>query len=91
MTTTSGFAARSGVAANLLTGRNSPVTSPTKPTKQSPDNLYRVFRGGGWNNSVPSMLRSANRNWGTPANRYFSLGFRCAQRGAKMPVGKVGP
>ena len=66
------------------------MTSPTKPPKPT-DTLPRVSRGGGWFDTVPSMLRSAFRVGGTPAVRDFDLGFRCAQRGCCQQVLKVTP
>lgn len=75
------------VPSTSLEGRNTTVT----PTKLPTDNRLRVFRGGGWINTDPSKFRSALRFRLTPADRDDLLGFRCAQRGAKMPVGKVGP
>lgn len=39
---------------------------------------YRVFRGGSWS-SFPQALRSANRYWDSPANRFYNLGFRLAR------------
>ena len=59
----------------------------TTRTKQPTDKLPRVYRGGGWSSTDPSMLRSADRDGFTPAIRYnFFLGFRCAQRGCKQPL-----
>ena len=37
-----------------------------------------VVRGGSWFNT-PRVLRSANRNWYSPSNRDFYLGFRLVQ------------
>ena len=37
-----------------------------------------VLRGGSWD-SAPQTLRSANRNWDMPLNRYYSFGFRLVQ------------
>jgi formylglycine-generating enzyme required for sulfatase activity len=62
-----------------------------KPANPKTDNFPRVFRGGGWDCLVAAGFRAALRHTGAPADRYNSLGFRCAQRGAKMPVGKVTP
>ena len=75
-----------------LEGRNTTVTSRTvTASKPKPDTLHRVVRGGGWDDSDPSVFRSADRGRNAPAVRDYSLGFRCAQRGARQPVGKVGP
>ena len=38
----------------------------------------RVIRGGSWGFD-PADLRSANRGWGTRADRFFDRGFRLAQ------------
>ena len=64
----------------------------TAPTKQPTDTLSRVtrvtrvIRGGGWILTVPSVLRSADRNGDTPAFRFIILGFRCAQTGCRQQV-----
>lgn len=58
----------------------------TTRTKQPTDKLPRVLRGGGWYFSDPSVFRSADRDWDTPADRGHNLGFRCAQRGCKQPL-----
>ena len=58
------------------------MTTRTKAT----DTLRRVFRGGGWSGTDPSMFRSADRFRITPADRNFDLGFRCAQRGVRMTI-----
>lgn len=63
------------------------VNNPKTPT----DNLYRVYRGGTWLSSSASIVRAAYRNDDAPSYRLVNVGFRCAQRGAKMPVGKVTP
>jgi len=47
------------------------VTNPTGETSGSD----RVFRGGGWNYAAAN-LRSANRSFNSPSNRYDSIGFR---------------
>jgi formylglycine-generating enzyme required for sulfatase activity len=39
---------------------------------------WRVLRGGSWND-VPVYTRSAFRNFITPADRYYSFGFRVAR------------
>lgn len=38
----------------------------------------RVLRGGSWNYG-PQYLRSANRNWISPVNRFINSGFRIAR------------
>jgi formylglycine-generating enzyme required for sulfatase activity len=42
------------------------------------DRAMRVQRGGSWFN-LPGFLRSANRNWGSPASRDYVTGFRIAR------------
>jgi formylglycine-generating enzyme required for sulfatase activity len=39
---------------------------------------YRVIRGGSWSRT-PVLIRSALRNWYSPATRADGIGFRCAQ------------
>ena len=46
-------------------------TNPTGPSSGS----YRVSRGGGWNGSA-SYCRVAFRNWDSPGDRGYYLGFR---------------
>ena len=60
--------------------------TPIKPT----DDLRRVFRGGSWGYSSATLVRAAFRLGSTPSFRDDNLGFRCAQRGARMPL-KVTP
>ena len=47
--------------------------------------LYRVLRGGSWNNNTENS-RSANRNNNNPNNRNNNNGFRVAREYA--PSGK---
>ena len=58
----------------------------TKPT----DNIFRVFRGGAWNSDDAARVRAAFRYGYTPSLRHNYIGFRCAQRGARMTL-KVTP
>ena len=41
--------------------------------------LYRVVRGGSWNNLNVDRFRGAYRNNHDPTNRYHDNGFRCAR------------
>ena len=63
----------------------------TPPINPPTDNLYRVLRGGGWHYDDAAGVRAADRVADAPAIGSSDLGFRCAQRGAKMPVGKGTP
>jgi formylglycine-generating enzyme required for sulfatase activity len=49
------------------------VTNPVGPTSGT----YRVSRGGSWSGSATNC-RSAFRDWFSPGNRYYDLGFRVA-------------
>ena len=51
--------------------KNSPLNNPQGPSSGS----SRVGRGGSWN-SGPLYVRAADRYWGYPDYRHFSLGFR---------------
>ena len=62
----------------------------TTPTKQPTDTLYRLFRGGSWYGTSAPDVHAAYRDDGTPSIRIDDIGFRCAQRGARMPL-KVTP
>ncbi len=53
--------------------------SPTRNPKGPSSGEYRVIRGGSWYLDSPVALRSANRSWNTPTNRYATIGFRCTQ------------
>jgi formylglycine-generating enzyme required for sulfatase activity len=59
------------------------VTTPIKPKT---DNFPRVLRGGTWSGTTATFVRAASRYDITPTIRYNYLGFRCAQRGARMPL-----
>ena len=39
----------------------------------------RVTRGGSWDMTDPSLLRSSYRDWVLEKDRGFNLGFRCAR------------
>jgi formylglycine-generating enzyme required for sulfatase activity len=54
--------------------RKSPAVDPQGPS--SAEN--RVVRNASWSDG-PSVSRSANRNWGTPAYRDMCWGFRVAR------------
>lgn len=41
---------------------------------------YRVLRGGSWDN-LGSVMRASDRSSGNPTDRYYNVGFRCAQEG----------
>ena len=61
------------------------------PTPQLPtDNFPRVFRGGTWDDTSATCVRSAFRYDLTPTVRDNSIGFRCAQRGCRQIL-KVTP
>ena len=61
--------------------------TPLKPT----DDLRRVYRGGSWNYSTATFVRAAFRLVNSPTFRINNVGFRCAQRGARMTLVKVTP
>ncbi len=53
--------------------KSSPLSNPPGPSSGQ----YRVLRGGSWGYS-DDYVRSANRNWGVPADSSYFLGFRCS-------------
>lgn len=53
----------------------SPASNPTGPTT----GIYRIWRGGSWNNETRNV-RSSGRNRNLPDNRYFNYGFRCSRQ-----------
>jgi formylglycine-generating enzyme required for sulfatase activity len=58
--------------------QKSPDRNPTGPTRGG----SKVLRGGSWYNMLYD-LRSTNRNYYSPKNAYFDVGFRCALDGPK--------
>lgn len=54
--------------------KKSPDRNPTGP----PRGGSKVLRGGSWYNMLYD-LRSTNRNYYSPKNAYFDVGFRCVQ------------
>ena len=54
------------------------------PTKK--DNRRRVPRGGSWFVMSTSVVRAAYLDFITPTIRDSDIGFRCAQRGVRMPL-----
>jgi formylglycine-generating enzyme required for sulfatase activity len=54
--------------------KSSPDRNPTGPARGG----SKVLRGGSWYNMLYD-LRSTNRNYFAPTNRFFDLGFRCLQ------------
>ena len=53
-------------------------TSPQENATGSPDGSDRVIRGGCWFGR-PESLRSADRRWLLPDDRYYDIGFRVAR------------
>ena len=45
------------------------------------DGTRRVYRGGAWDDSVPSRVRAAARSFGVTTDRISEIGFRCARGG----------
>jgi formylglycine-generating enzyme required for sulfatase activity len=58
--------------------RKSSDRNPTGPSRGG----SKVLRGGSWSNMLYD-LRATNRNYYTPKNSYFDVGFRCLQDGPK--------
>jgi formylglycine-generating enzyme required for sulfatase activity len=60
----------------------------------SPQERFRVIRGGSWGDSLPEFLSSSFRGWNAPDERMELLGFRCvAEVGAvaRRPTRHVDP
>ena len=58
--------------------------SPIQPT----DTFRRVIHGGSWYGTSTSVVRAAFRFDRPPSFRLNGIGFRCAQRGARVPLVK---
>jgi formylglycine-generating enzyme required for sulfatase activity len=41
--------------------------------------MYKVFRGGGWNDADERNLMPSFRNYADPVERSITIGFRCAK------------
>jgi len=54
------------------------IQSPDRNPPGPDSSVYRVLRGGSWDN-VPHLMRSSNRAWRSPEYQSFSVGFRCAK------------
>ena len=52
--------------------------------------FWKVVRGGGYN-SLPAMLRAANRHAGDPYQPYYNVGFRCVTGPFTATEGYVPP
>jgi formylglycine-generating enzyme required for sulfatase activity len=64
----------------------SPKNNPTGPN----NGLYKVARSGGFN-SIPDLLRAANRHAGNPYKAYYNVGFRCASGPLELSTGYQPP
>jgi formylglycine-generating enzyme required for sulfatase activity len=53
----------------------SPLKNPRGPDK----GVYKVFRGGGWNDADERNLMPSFRNYTDPLERSITIGFRCAK------------
>jgi sulfatase modifying factor 1 len=53
----------------------SPLKNPSGPSTGA----YKVFRGGGWNDSEERNLMPSFRNYTDARERSITIGFRCAQ------------
>jgi len=56
--------------------KTAPLKNPIGPAK----GVWRVLRGGSWNNSGPGYFRCALRSLNTPSGRNDYFGFRCVVR-----------
>jgi formylglycine-generating enzyme required for sulfatase activity len=59
-------------------GRDYYEQSPSRNPIGPPSGEYRVLRGGSWVGR-PQVVRSANRFYKTPSERFGFFGFRCAK------------
>jgi formylglycine-generating enzyme required for sulfatase activity len=56
--------------------------SPERDPEGPSSDTYRVLRGGSWHHRFAWFIRSANRGWHDPDNRFNHLGFRVARASA---------
>jgi iron(II)-dependent oxidoreductase len=59
--------------------RNYYSISPLKNPPGPEQGTYKVFRGGGWNDSDERNLMPSFRNYTDPLERSITIGFRCAK------------
>jgi formylglycine-generating enzyme required for sulfatase activity len=64
----------------------SATTDPIGPAA----GFWKVVRGGGYN-SIPALLRAANRHAGDPYKPYYNVGFRCVTAPLTLPGSYVSP
>jgi formylglycine-generating enzyme required for sulfatase activity len=61
--------------------RNYYSISPLKNPRGPENGEYKVFRGGGWNDSEERNLMPSFRNYTDPLEKSITIGFRCARGG----------
>lgn len=61
----------------------------TTPTKQSPDTLPRVYRGGSWFFTTVTVVLATYRYGSTPLYRNFDIGFRTSQTVCRLPLDRA--
>jgi formylglycine-generating enzyme required for sulfatase activity len=59
--------------------KKGPDMPPKYDPKGPPIGIFKVLRGGSWEESEEKMLRSSYRYWLDPAIRGRDIGFRCAK------------
>ena len=59
--------------------RNYYSISPLKNPKGPEKGMYKVFRGGGWNDADERNLMPSFRNYTDPLEKSITIGFRCAK------------
>lgn len=59
--------------------KKGPDMPPKYDPKGPPIGIFKVLRGGSWEESEEKMLRSSYRYWVDPAIRSRDIGFRCAK------------
>jgi formylglycine-generating enzyme required for sulfatase activity len=65
--------------ANDWYGRNYYSVSPLQNPSGPASGMYKVFRGGGWNDADERNLMPSFRNYTDRVERSITIGFRCAK------------
>jgi len=80
-------AAAQGDSGELAQRQAPPRDNPSGPSA----GIFRVLRGGSWQDQDPADLMTTRRFWLDPAQRFPYTGFRCAKDPEEPPSRKAQP